>query len=172
MEAYECRMTRRSIRSYKNQMPDDETLRKVLEAGTYAPTAMNLQTPILVCVKNRELRDRMSRLNAKVLGKDTDPFYGAPVVVVVLAAKDKPNHVVDGALVMGNLMNAAHALGLGSCWINRAREVFDTEEGKQILLELGISGDWEGIGNCILGYVEGDSPEARPRKKDYIRVVE
>lgn len=172
MDAYECLMTRRSIRSYTEQMPDDETLEKVLEAGSYAPTAKNLQTPIMICVKNRELRDRLSRLNAKVLGNNSDPFYGAPVVVVVLAARAEANHVVDGALVMGNLMNAAHSLGLGSCWINRAREVFDTYEGKQILSELGIEGDWEGIGNCILGYAKGPAPEARPRKKDYIRVVE
>ncbi len=172
MDAYECIMTRRSIRSYSEKMPDDETLEKVLAAGTYAPSAKNLQTSIIILVKNRELRDRLSKLNAKVLGTENDPFYGAPVVAVVLSARGESNHVVDGALVMGNLMNAAHALGLGSCWINRAREVFDTEEGKAILSELGIEGDWEGIGNCILGYAKGDAPQARARKQDYVKVVE
>ena len=111
----------------------------------------------------------MSALNAKVMGREgSDPFYGAPVVVVVLAEKKYPNYIYDGTLVMANLMLSAHAHGLGSCWINRAREVYDSPEGKAILAELGIEGDFEGIGNCILGYIDGEYPEAKVRKENYI----
>jgi nitroreductase len=129
---------------------------------------MNRQSPIIIAVTNKEMRDRMSKLNAGVMGADNDPFYGAPVVLVVLADKSVHTCVEDGSLVMGNLMNAAHAKGLGSCWIHRAREVFESEEGKQILKELGIEGDYVGVGNCILGYTKGDYPEAKPRKENWV----
>ena len=166
-------LTRRSIRSYKNDPIPKEILEEIIAAGTYAATGKNLQSPIMVAVTNRELRDRMSALNAKVLGREgTDPFYGAPVVIVVLGEKKYPNYIYDGSLVMGNLMLSAHAHGIGSCWINRAREVFDMPEGKAILSELGIEGDFEGIGNCILGYIDGESPEAKPRKENYVYWVE
>ena len=124
---------------------------------------MNRQGPIIVAVTDRALRDRLSAMNAEVIGDPgRDPFYGAPVVLVVLAPRDQANRVYDGSLVMGNLMLAAHALGLGSCWIHRAREEFDTPEGKAILAELGVEGDYEGIGHCILGY-PADVPAAKPR---------
>ena len=168
MDAMANLLTRRSIRSYRPDMLPREVIEKIAEAGTYAPTGMNRQTPIIVAVTNKALRDRMSRLNAAVLNMDSDPFYGAPVVLVVLAERSAPNHVYDGSLVMANLMLAAHAMGVGSCWINRAREVFDTDEGKAILRDLGIEGDYEGVGNCILGYTEGEEPQAKPRKENWV----
>lgn len=166
--AIENMLSRRSIRKYKQDPVPDEILNKILEAGTYAPTGMNRQSPIIIAVTNRELRDRLSRMNARVMGTDSDPFYGAPVVLVVLANREVRTAVYDGSLVMGNLMLAAHELGIGSCWIHRAREMFDSEEGKAILKELGIQGDYEGIGNCILGYADGPAPFARPRKENYV----
>jgi len=172
MDAMENLLTRRSIRSYKPDMLPREVIEKIAEAGTYAPTGKNGQSPIILAVTNKELRDRMSQLNAAVLGEEDDPFYGAPVVLVVLAERNNPNHVYDGALVMGNLMLAAHAMGIGSCWINRAREVFDTDEGRAILADLGIEGDYEGIGNCILGYADCAEPQAKPRKENYVYYAE
>ncbi|MBR1938710.1 MAG: nitroreductase [Spirochaetales bacterium] len=172
MDAIDCLMTRRSIKSYTDRMVDDETLWKILDAGTMAPTAKNLQSPVILCVKNKKIRDKMSSLNAKVLGTESDPFYGAPIVLVVLADRNNPNHVYDGSLVMGNLLTAAHALGVSACWINRAKEVFDSEEGKKLLKDLGVDGDLEGIGNCVLGYSDKDIPKAKPRKPDYIMLVE
>ena len=168
MDAMNNLLTRRSIRKYKSDMLSREVIEKIIEAGTYAPTGKNQQSPIIVAVTNKALRDRMSALNAAVLGMDSDPFYGAPVVLVVLAERSNPNHVYDGSLVMGNLMLAAHAMGVGSCWINRAREVFDSDEGKAILRDLGIEGDYEGVGNCILGYADCEQPQARPRKENWV----
>ncbi len=143
---------RRSIRKYKNEMIDEQMLNKILEAGTYAPSGMNLQSPIIVAITNKKLRDKLSRINAKIMGKDIDPFYGAPVVVVVLADKNCSTYIYDGSAVMENMMLAAKSLGIGSCWIHRAKETFETEEGREILNSLGISENYEGIGNCILGY--------------------
>ena len=168
MDAMQNLLTRRSIRKYKPDMLPREVIEKIAEAGTFAPTGKNQQSPIIIAVTNKALRDRMSALNAAVLETGSDPFYGAPVVLVVLAERSNPNHVYDGALVMGNLMLAAHAMGVGSCWINRARQVYDSEEGKAILRELGIEGDYEGIGNCILGYADCELPEARPRKENWV----
>ena len=161
-------LTRRSVRSYTDSIPPMEVIEEICKAGTYAPTGMNRQSPIIIAVTNRELRDRLSKLNAAVMGADNDPFYGAPVVLVVLADKNVHTYIEDGSLVMGNLMNAAHAMGLGSCWIHRAKEVFESEEGKQILADLGIEGDYVGIGNCIIGYTAGDYPEAKPRKENWV----
>jgi nitroreductase len=149
-----------------------DVLEQIVTAGTYAPTGRNLQSPIILAVTNREIRDRLSALNAAAMGASNDPFYGAPVVLVVLADKSCRTHLYDGSLVMGNLMLAAHELGVGSCWIHRAKEEFDSPEGKQILADLGIEGDYEGIGNCILGYVDGDYPEARERKENWVYWVE
>ena len=163
-------LTRRSVRSYTDEVPPMEVIEEICEAGTYAPTGMNKQSPIIVAVTNREVRDKMSKLNAAVFGMDSDPFYGAPVVLVVLADTTAAfTWKEDGSLVMGNLLNACHAKGLGSCWIHRAKEVFETEEGKAILRDLGIDDTkYVGIGNCILGYVDGDYPEAKPRKDNYV----
>ena len=129
---------------------------------------MGKQSPIIVAVTNRALRDRLSRMNAAVMGGSGDPFYGAPVVLVVLADKSIGTHVYDGSLVMGNLMLAAHAEGVASCWIHRAKEEFESEEGRQILRDLGIEGDYEGIGHCILGYADGEEPQPKPRKTSYV----
>lgn len=167
-EVIKSLVERRSVRSYKDTPIPEELLDEILTAGTYAPTGRNRQAPIIIAVTDRALRDRLSRINASIMGVDSDPFYGAPAVLIVLADRTVPTYLYDGSLVMGNLMNAAHALGIGSCWIHRARETFETEEGKEILRELGIEGELEGIGNCILGYPEGDIPAARPRKDGYV----
>ena len=168
-EVLRAMLNRRSVRSYKKDPISREVLDQILEAGTYAATGMNRQSPIVVAVTNAELRDRLSAMNAKVMGREgSDPFYGAPVVLVVLADASVGTHVYDGSLVMGNLMLAAHTMGVGSCWIHRAREMFDTEEGKDILRSLGLEGNYVGIANCILGYPEGEIPEARPRKENYV----
>lgn len=163
-------MSRRSIRSYTDEVPPMEVIEEICKVGTYAPTGMNRQAPIIVAVTNREVRDQISRLNASVLGMDGDPFYGAPVVLVVLAdTTAAPTWKEDGSLVMGNLMNAACAKDLGSCWIHRAKEVFQMEEGKAILRGLGIDDTkYVGVGNCILGYVKGDYPKPSPRKENYV----
>ena len=170
MEALEALLTRRSVRSYEARMPEQELIDKVMEAGLYAASGKNMQTAIIVEVTNKEVRDRLSVINGEILGVTSDPFYGAPVVLVVLADKSSPNHIYDGALMMGNLMNAAHAVGLGSCWINRAKEMFEREEGKQMLREWGVEGDYEGIGFCILGYTAKKGKTA-PRKANRIFYV-
>lgn len=164
-------MNRRSIRKYKPEQISREELDTVLQAGICAPTGMNRQSPLVIAVQNKEVRDRLSRMNAAVLGTDSDPFYGAPTVVVVLADANSPHAVQDGSLVMGNLMNAANAIGLGSCWINRAKEMFATEEGKQLLAQWGVEGDVIGVANCILGYPD-ENPAIKPRKPDYIRYID
>lgn len=163
--------TRRSIRGYKEDMVPEELIAEVVEAGTYAATGMGRQSPIILAVTNKEVRDRLSKVNAEIMGTDSDPFYGAPVVLVVLADKSRPTYVYDGSLVMGNLMLAAHSLVLGSCWIHRAKETFEREEGKAILKELGIEGDYEGIGNCVIGYAKEPAKEAAPRKADYVHYI-
>lgn len=167
----EAMESRRSIRSYKPDMVPDDIIDRIVEAGTFAATGSGLQSPIIIVVKDRTMRDRLSRMNADILGVDTDPFYGAPVVLIVLADRSVPTYVYDGSLVMGNLMLAAHSLGIGSCWIHRAKEEFDSQEGRAILTDLGIDGDYEGIGHCILGYTMGDIPEAKPRKGNWKYIV-
>ena len=160
--------TRRSCKSYKPDMIPHDVLEKIVEAGTWAANGMGKQSPMILAVTDKALRDRLSRMNAAVMGANKDPFYGAPVVLVVLADKNVPTHVYDGSLVMGNLMLAAHAEGIGSCWIHRAKEEFDSEEGKAILKELGIEGDWEGIGHCVLGYAAAEPAAPKPRKGNYV----
>lgn len=163
--------SRRSIRKYKSDMVPQDKLEKIIEAGTYAATGMGKQSPIIVAVTNKELRDKLSAMNAKIMGTNTDPFYGAPVVLIVLADKSRPTYLYDGSLVMGNLMLEAEAQGIGSCWIHRAKEEFESEEGKEILKSLGIEGDYEGIGHCVLGYADGAAPKAAPRKDSYVYYV-
>ena len=169
MDAIENLMTRRSIRKYKSDMVPKDIIENIVEAGTYAATGMNKQSPIIIAVTNKELRDRLSAMNAKIMGANTDPFYNAPVVLIVLANKDTmPTYVYDGSLVMGNLMNAAHAYGISSCWIHRAKEEFESEEGREILRSLGIEGNYEGIGHCILGYADCEAVSPSPRKENYV----
>ena len=158
---------RRSIKKYKNIPVEENLIDEIVMAGTYVPSGMNRQSPIILAITNQEVRNKIASINAKIMGTDIDPFYGAPVVLVVLADKNSPTHVYDGSLVMENMMLAAHSLGLGSCWIHRAKETFETEEGKEILKNLGIEGEYEGIANCILGYPD-EVKEASPRKENYI----
>lgn len=161
--------TRRSCRKYRPEQIKEEELQEILEAGTYAPTGMGAQAPVIVAIQDKETRDYVSSLNARVLGSDTDPFYGAPTVIVVLADRSRRTYIDDGNMVIANLLNAAHAVGVDSCYIYRAREVFDSPEGKELLEKWGIQGDYEGIGNVILGYgLPEGMKEAAPRKKDYI----
>lgn len=166
-------VNRRSVRSFKDEMVPRDVLETILKAGTFAATGMNRQSPIILAVTSKALRDRLSEINAQILngmGRDGshDPFYGAPVVLVVLSDKNVPTCIHDGSLVMGNLMLAASELGVGSCWIHRAKETFETEEGKAILKKLGVEGDYVGVGNCVLGYPQGDPPAAKPRKENYV----
>ena len=170
MTALENLYTRRSIRKYKPQQITDEELEKVLKAGVYAPTGMNKQSPIIVAVQNKDDVALLSKLNAAVWGTDIDPFYGAPTVLVVLAEANSRFAVQDGSLVMGNLLNAAHAVGLGSCWINRAKEVFELPEGRALLRKWGVEGEYIGVGNCILGYADED-PAPKARKEHYVYYV-
>lgn len=171
-EAIQNMLTRRSIRKYKPDSVPKNVIEKIIEAGTYAATGMGKQSPIIIAVTNKELRDKLSKLNAEIMGVTTDPFYGAPAVLIVLADKSRPTYVYDGSLVMGNLMLAAHDLGIGSCWIHRAKEEFERPEGKEILKSLGIEGDYEGIGHCILGYADCPEPAAAPRKESYVYYVD
>ena len=167
---------RRSIRKFKADMPSKDDINQIIEAGLYAASGMGRQGVITVAITNKKLRDELADDNRKIGGwqEGFDPFYGAPVVLVVLADTTAAfTWKEDGSLVMGNLLNAAHAKGLGSCWIHRAKEVFETEEGKAILRDLGIDDTkYVGIGNCILGYVNGDYPEAKPRKENYVYWIE
>lgn len=153
---------RRSVRSYKPEQVSDELLAAILRAGSYAASGMNNQKTIMVAVRDKQTRDKLSKLNAAVMGSSNDPFYGAPCVIAVLSDPDRSTWVEDGSLVLGNLMNAAHSLGLGSCWIHRAKEVFDSPEGKELLKEWGLSENLRGVGNCILGY-SNEIPVDKPR---------
>ena len=171
-EVIKALATRRSIRSYKPEQITDEELKTVLEAGTWAPTAKGLQDPWIVAVQNPGLLKRISRMNAAVWGReDIDPFYGAPTFVLVFGTADWVNAVPDGSLVLGNMMNAAHAIGLGSCWINREREMFATEEGKALMKELGLPDGLIGIGALALGYPAAPPKDPKPRKENYYRIV-
>ena len=163
--------TRRSCRAFKPDMITDEELQAVIKAGTYAATGMGKQSPIIIAVTNKEMRDKISAENAKIAGADIDPFYGAPVILIVLANKAIGTYKYDGSLVMGNLLNAAESLGLGSIWIHRAKEEFESDFGKQILSDLGIEGDYEGIGHCALGYKAAESKTPAPRKEDYVYYI-
>ena len=165
--------TRRSCRNFKQDMVKEEDLKAIIKAGTFAATGMGKQSPIIIAVTDKTLRDEISTENRKIGGWDEgfDPFYGAPVILIVLAKKDVPTHVYDGSLVMGNLMNAAQSLGVASIWIHRAREEFDSEFGKNILRRLGIEGDYEGIGHCALGYAAEPAKDPAPRKENYVYYI-
>ena len=165
---------RRSIRKFKQDMPAKADIEQIIEAGLYAANGMGKQAPITIAVTNKELRDKISAANCKIGGWDEgfDPFYGAPVILIVLVKKDWANRVYDGSLVMGNLMLAAHSLGLGSIWIHRAKEEFEMPEFQEVLKSLNIEGEWEGIGHCAVGYMEGELPKAAKRKDGRVFWVE
>ena len=162
--------SRRSIRKFKSDDIPEDILNRIIEAGTYAATGMNKQSPIIVAVTNKEIRDKLSQANCKIGGwkEGFDPFYGAPVVLIVLADRNLTNCVYDGSLVMGNLMLAAHELGIGSCWIHRAKEEFEMPEWKQWLKDIVVEGEYIGIGHCVLGYIDGDYPNAPKRKENWV----
>lgn len=160
--------TRRSCRAYKPEQITDEELNTILEAGEYAPTGRGLQSPIMIVVQDKETISLLSKINAEIMGVNKDPFYGAPTVIVVLADTGCNTWVEDGSLVLGNLMNAAHAIGIGSCWIHRAKETFDRPEGKELLKKWGVPQSYRGVGNCILGYAQSTDAQAKPRKENYV----
>jgi len=165
--------TRRSCRKFKPDMVDKESLDAIIKAGTYAATGMGKQSPIIIAVTDKSLRDKISEENKKVGGwsGEFDPFYGAPVILIVLADKNVPTHVYDGSLVMGNLMNAAESLGVASIWIHRAKEEFESDFGKNILAKLGITDEYEGIGHCALGYKADALNAPAPRKDNYVYYI-
>ena len=164
--------TRRSCRNFDpDKMISEEDLNAIIKAGTYAPTGMGKQSPIIIAVTNKEMRDMISKENAKIMGTDSDPFYGAPVILIVLANKESRTYQYDGSLVMGNLLNAAESLGLGSIWIHRAKEEFESDFGKKILADRGIEGDYEGIGHCALGYAAEPAKAPAPRKDNYVYYI-
>ena len=160
--------TRRSVRSFLPKQVEPELLDALLEAGTFAPTGSGKQSPVIVAVHDPATVKQLSRMNAAVFGGTSDPFYGAPTILVVLADKTKRTYLLDGAAVLTTLLNAAHALGLGSCWIHRAKEEFESAEGKALLQQWGVEGDYEGIGHVALGYAAQATGEPAPRKSDYI----
>lgn len=163
--------SRRSIKRYKDTPVAKELIEKIVEAGMWAPTGRNRQSPIILAITDKKIIAELSKTNAEIMGADTDPFYGAPVVLVVLADKNASTHVYDGALVMQNMMLEAHSLGLGACWIHRARETFEQPKWQNYLRTLGIEGEYEGIGNCIVGY--GDiQPQEKPRKENWVYYID
>ncbi|WP_297669402.1 nitroreductase [uncultured Desulfovibrio sp.] len=167
----EAMKTRRSCRKFRPDMVPDDLLQKIAEAGTYAASGMGKQPCRIIVVKDKAVRDQLSSMNAGIMGVNSDPFYGAPVCMVVLADQARPTYVYDGSLVIGNLMLAAHALGLGSCWIHRAREEFKSDAGKALLRAWGIDGNYEGIGHCVIGYPAAAPAKAAPRKPDFVKFV-
>lgn len=173
-EVMKAMLERRSIRKFKPDMVKKEDLEQIIEAGLYAANGMGRQATKIIAVTNKEIRDEIAKLNCEIGGwkEGFDPFYGAPVMLIVLAEADWRNRVYDGSLVMGNLMLASHALGLGSIWIHRAKEEFETAYGKKLLEKLGITGEWEGIGHCAIGYVDGEIPAPAERVKDRVYWVE
>ncbi len=165
--------SRRSIRKYKSEQIKDEELIAVMEAGTYAPTGHNKQDLWIVAVQNKEVMDKLIRMNATIMGVDTNPYYDAPTIVLVFGSplSENPNTIQNGSLILGNMMNAAHAIGLGSCWIHREQQMFATEEGKLLMKRFGLPEGLIGIGALALGYPAGDSPAPKARKADYYRVI-
>lgn len=165
--------SRRSCRKFKNEMIKDEDLKQIIEAGTYAPTGHGSQSPIIIAVTKKELRDKIAEENRKIGGwsEGFDPFYGAPVILIVLADKSKPTYIYDGSLVLGNMLNAAESLGIDSIWIHRAKEEFESDFGKEILKSLNIEGDYEGIGHCAIGYRDAEKLKAAPRKDNYVYYI-
>lgn len=174
MEKNECLeiiKTRRSCRKYRPEQITDEELKLVLEAGTFAPTSRGLQAPYIVAVQNDGQKAQLAAMNAAVMGVTSNPYYDAPTYVLVLAPVDAPNPVQDGSCILENMMLAAHAIGLGSCWIHREREIFEKTEAKELLAAWGLPQNLVGIGALSLGYPAGEPAPAKPRKADYYRII-
>lgn len=172
-ETIKTLIERRSCKKYLSTPVKQELIDEVIKAGTYAPTGKNRQPVKIIAITDTHVRDELRKMNAQIMGvnENVDPFYGAPVVLLVVADSTVNTYLYDGSLVMGNLMLAAHSLGLGSCWIHRAKEEMQTEYGKNLLKSLGIEGEWEGIGHCVLGYADGELPAAKPRKEGWVHYV-
>lgn len=173
-EVIKAMKERHSIRKFKAEMPSKADLEQIVEAGLYAANGRGRQAVITIAVTDKELRDKLSEVNNEIMGgpEGNDPFYGAPAILIVLANKEVPTAPYDGSLVMGNLMLAAHSLGLGSIWIHRAKEEFEMSEYQKLLKDLGIEGEWEGIGHCAVGYIDGENPAAAPRNDGRVFWVE
>ena len=173
-EVIKAMKERRSIRKFKAEMPSKADLEQIVEAGLYAANGRGRQAVITIAVTDKELRDKLSAVNNEIMGgpEGNDPFYGAPAILIVLANKEVPTAPYDGSLVMGNLMLAAHSLGLGSIWIHRAKEEFEMPEYQKLLKDLGLEGEWEGIGHCAVGYIDGENPAAAPRNDGRVFWVE
>ena len=173
-EVIKAMKERRSIRKFKAEMPPKADLEQIVEAGLYAANGRGKQAVITIAVTDKELRDKLSAVNNEIMGgpEGNDPFYGAPAILIVLANKEVPTAPYDGSLVMGNLMLAAHSLGLGSIWIHRAKEEFEMPEYQKLLKDLGIEGEWDGIGHCAVGYIDGENPAAAPRNDGRVFWVE
>lgn len=172
-ESINTLLSRRSVRKYKPDHISAQEMEAILEAGKYAPTGKGSQCTKFAVIRNRAVRDRLSAMNAEILGVDTDPFYGAPDVVAVFADSSAVlTWVEDGALALGNMMNAAASLGIGSCWVHRARQTFESPEGRAMAREWGIPDSFEGIGYCVLGYPDGEIAAAKPRKADFVVYVD
>lgn len=161
--------TRRSCRKYLPEQVSDEQLNTILEAATWTPTGRGKQSPQMVVVQDAEMLSRLSRLNAQIMGTDSDPMYGAPTAVLVFADASNENGIADASLLMGTLMLAAHAVGVASCWINRGKAMFELPEGREIVKQWGLDSKYDGFAICILGYAdEGGIPPVKPRREDYV----
>ena len=170
-DTLEILKSRRSCRKYLEKPVPEDVIEKIVETGTYAASGMNRQPGLILVVNNKETRDKLSKLNASIMGSENDPFYGAPQVLIVLADKSSRTYIYDGSLILGNMMNAAEELGVSSCWIHRAKEMFEKEEGKELLKSLGVEGEYEGIGNLIIGYDDNGKRDAAPRKEGFVRWI-
>ena len=170
-ETIKTLIERRSCKKFKSEQIKKEELDLILQAGMNAPTGKGMQSPIILVLQDKEKIEKLREINKKNLGRDVDPFYNAPTVLVVMADKNMFTYVEDGSLVLGNMMNAAFSLGVGSCWIHRAKEEFESPEGKALLKEWNISENYVGVGHYILGYADMEYPEPKPRKKDYVRYI-
>jgi len=166
-------ISRRSVKSFTNKMPNNTKLEKIITAGTYAPSGKNMQSPIIIAITNKKIRDELSALCANLRGmpQNFDPFYNAPVALVVLAKKDWFTHVYDGSCVMENMLLEAHSLGLGACWIHHTKEMFETEYGKNLLKSLDITEEYEGIGCCVVGVPKVLPQTKLPRKENYVYYI-
>lgn len=171
MNAMDCLLTRRSVRSYREEKPPRELIEQVVTAGQYAPSAMGRQSAFYVAVQEAQMVKKLSQMNAQVMNAASDPFYGAPCVVLAFAQRGSQNSVEDATLGLGNMMNAAHALGLGSCWINRVKEMFDSPQGYALMRTLGVPEDMEGVGSCILGYAKDATAAPKARRANAVYIV-
>lgn len=171
MEAMEMLLERRAIRKYKPEQITDEELAAVLKAGMYAPSGRNDQGAYYIAVQNREDRELITRMNNDIAKRDSDPYYFAPTVILAFAEAGNPTSFEDACLGLGNMFNAAYALGLGSCWVHRTKQMFETEEGKALLAKWGVKKELIGVGSCILGYPDCEHPQASPRKEDFYTIV-